>query len=100
MDFSEINLTLFIIAALIGVAALALHILSAFLGGPRAELVSYINVGLHVPFIVLIALSGAPIIVGVMLVLTSLCVYIAAEYFAYHRQMKNVSDSESGEDKR
>lgn len=88
MDFSEVNLTLFVIAAVIGAITLFLHVLSCVLDGRGAELVSYVNIGLHVPLIALAALSGAPIIVGVALVLASLCVYMASQYFCYRRQQR------------
>ena len=97
MDFSSINLALFIPAMVIGAIVIAFHILSLFIKDSLVKPVVYMNVGLHVPFIVLIALSGAPIIFGVCSVLASLLVYMASQYVIEERIRRAGREEKEGE---
>lgn len=88
MDFSSVNFLPFLFAMLLCALTAALHILSALTKGRLSQILSYINLVLHLPFIVLLAFSGVPIIEGVMFVLLSLLVYVSSAYFSYRRSVR------------
>ncbi len=100
MDFSSVNFIPFIFAMLLCALAVVLHILSALTKGGLSQILSYINLVLHLPFIVLLAFSGVPIIVGVMFVLVSLLAYVSSAYFSYRRLRSGQREKASGGDEK
>ena len=94
MDFSSMNMTAFFISLGIYVAVIALDVLVPWLKKEISSWLNYVNIALHIIFLLSLMFVGVNIEIPVLAFMISLFAYSFSFYISYERHKRLAPESE------